>query len=248
MRLAWNVVGERVFEAGVDQGVLYVDGADGVPWNGLVAVTESPSGGEVTPYYVDGVKYLNHSASEEFEATIEAYTYPDEFAVCDGTLSVANGLFALQQRRKSFGLSYRTKIGNDVDGIDHGYKIHLVYNVTAAPSERPNNTIGDSLSPDNFSWKVVTKPPTMTGYKQTAHFVIDSRETPSDLMNQITDILYGSSTTAARLPSVSELLYIFQEYQASVFDAGFLTDTYFATFDAGIVGDAYTSTIDGGTP
>ena len=247
-RLVWNAVGSRTFEAGVDQGVLYVDGADGVPWNGLISVAESPSGGDVTPFYVDGIKYLNVTSSEEFEASITAYTYPDEFAVCDGTVPVKYGLYATQQPRKSFGLSYRTLIGNDADGIDHGYKIHLVYGASATPTTRANSSMNDSIDPFNFTWKVVTKPPTFVGYKPTAHFVIDSREVPSDLMNQIIDILYGSASAAPRLPSVPELLYIFDEYQTSVFDAGFLTEEYFATFDAGIIPDAQTSTIDGGTP
>jgi hypothetical protein len=247
-RLVWNAVGARIFEAGVDQGVLYVDGSDGVPWNGLVSVSESPSGGDVSSYYVDGIKYLAVSAAEEFEATVEAYTYPDEFAVCEGTTAIKYGLFATQQPKKSFNLCYRTMIGNDVDGTDHGFKIHLVYNAMVEPTQRSNSTIGDSVSPDNFSWKIVTKPPTMVGYKQTAHFVIDSREVPEDLLDQITDILYGSADTQPRLPSVAELLFIFTEYETSVFDAGFLTEEYFATFDAGIIPAAQTSTIDGGTP
>jgi hypothetical protein len=248
MQLVWNAVGERTFEVGVDHGVLYIDGIDGVAWNGLISVNESPSGGDVTPYYVDGIKYLNVAAAEEFEATVEAYTYPDEFGVCDGTAPVKNGLFATQQPKKSFGLSYRTKIGNDVDGADHAYKIHLVYKAMAAPSDRQHHSMSDSIDPFNFSWKIVTKPPTFIGYKPTAHFVIDSREVPSDLMNQISDILYGTADTAPRLPSVPELLFIFTEYEASVFDAGFLTEEYFTTFDAGIIPAAQTSTIDGGMP
>lgn len=247
-QLVWSAVGERVFEAGIDRGVLYVDGADGVAWNGLVSVAESPSGGEVTSYYIDGIKYHNSVASEEFEATIEAYTYPEEFGQCDGTVPVKYGLFATQQPKKSFGLCYRTKIGNDVDGIDHGYKLNLVYNAMASPTDRPNNTISESIDAYNFSWKIVTRPPMMTGYKPTAHFVIDSREVPDDLMIQISDILYGSATTPPRLPSVGELIYIFDEYHASVFDAGHLAEPYFGTFDGGIVPVAQTSTIDGGTP
>lgn len=247
-RLVWDKVGERTFELGVSNGVLYVDGSDGVPWNGLISVAESPSGGDITPYYVDGIKYLNHATTEEFEATVEAYTYPEEFGVCDGTAPVKYGLYATQQPKKSFGLSYQTKIGNDVDGVDHGYKIHLVYDATAAPSSRPNHSMNDSTDPSNFSWKIVTKPPTFVGYKPTAHFVIDSREVPSDLMNQVTDILYGSSDSAPRLPSVPELLFIFNEYDTSIFDAGYLTEEYFTTFDSDVVTVPQTSTIDGGTP
>ena len=247
-QLVWNVVGERFFETGIDHGVLYVGGANGVAWNGLLAVSESPSGGDVSPFYVDGIKYLNYASAEEFEATIEAYTYPDEFEACDGTVSVGHGLSATQQAKKSFGLCYRTKIGNDLDGINHAYKVHLIYNATASPSNQENRSIGESIEPFNFSWKIVTKPPTMIGYKPTAHFVIDSRETPSDLMNQISDILYGSLASPPRLPSVGELISIFTTYQVSVFDAGNLTDTYYSTIDAGNVGDPYTAIVDGGTP
>lgn len=252
-QLVWNAVGERVFEAGVDRGVLYIDGADGVAWNGLVSVDESPSGGDVTPLYIDGIKYLNEVSAEEFEATIEAYTYPEEFAQCDGTLPVMNGLFATQQPKKSFGLSYRSKVGNDIDGLDHAYKIHVVYNATASPSDRQHHTQTETIEPSNFSWKIVTKPPRFTGYKPTAHFVIDSRETPSALLQQITDILYGTSSAAPRLPSIVELLFIFENYQASVFDEGNIIDPnaqeFFTTFDAGYPPSTpQTSFIDGGTP
>lgn len=245
--LVWNAVGERRFEVGVDRGVLYIDG-NGVPWNGLVSVSESSSGGDVKPYYIDGVRYLNHAELEEFEATIEAYTYPEEFALCDGTAPVANGLFVTQQTKKSFGLSYRTRVGNDVDGTDHAYKIHLVYGAMAEPSDRSHDTMSESIDPFHFSWRIQTKPERFKGYKPTSHFVIDSREVPVDLMKQVNDILYGSDTSSARLPSVAELLFIFTEYETSVFDAGHLSDEYFAVFDAGEISDPYTSTIDGGTP
>lgn len=245
--LTWDAVGERVFETGIDHGVLYVDGADGVAWNGLISVSESPSGGELSEYYIDGIKYLQLLSSEEFAATIEAYTYPDEFAQCDGTRPVGNGLFMTQQPRKQFGLSYRTKIGNDVNGVDLGYKIHLVYNVLAAPSARQSSSMTESVDPFNFSWSISTKPPTFVGYKPTAHMVIDSRDTPSDLLVQIEDILYGS-VAPARLPSVAELIFLFNSYQTSSFDAGYLTEPYFNGFDAGFISDPQTALIDGGTP
>jgi hypothetical protein len=172
-RLNWDVVGERTFETGVDRGVLYVDGSDGVPWNGLISVSESPSGADLSEYYIDGIKYLQLLAGEEFTATIDAFTYPDEFASCDGTRSVGNGLFVTQQPRKGFSLSYRSQVGNDVDGISHGYKIHVVYNALAAPSARQRNSLSDSIAPLNFSWQISTKPPRFAGYKPTAHLVID---------------------------------------------------------------------------
>lgn len=245
-RLSWGDPGERFFEAGVDRGVLYVDAAEGVPWNGLVSVSEAPVGGETTPFYVDGVKYSNNHTSEEFEATLEAYTYPDEFSECDGTALVANGLFATSQRRKPFGLSYRTNIGNDVDGAEHGYKIHLVYGASASPSPRSNTTMSDSVAPFNFSWKLTTKPPAFLGRRRTAHFVIDSRETPADVLAHIEDVLYGTDDTPPRLPVVPELVYIFESATATEFDAGTFIEPFYATFDAGNFAEPATSTVDGG--
>ncbi len=249
-RLMWNAAGERIFEAGVDRGVLYIEGEVGVPWNGLISVSESPSGGKVTPYYIDGIKYFNHVSLEEFEAAIEAYTYPEEFAECDGTKLVKNGLFATQQRKKSFGLAYRTKVGNDNDGIDHGYKLHVVYNATAEPTNRSNNTISDSVEPFNFNWSIFTKPSVFTGYKPTAHFVIDSRTTPPTLLGQIENILYGSDVDGltSRLPSADELLYIFDSHESGFIDAGTLVEPYYNTIDAGIIPEAQTDTFDAGGP
>lgn len=248
MRLKWNNIGERFFETGVDQGVLYIDNAAGVPWNGLVSVSESPSGATLSELYIDGIKYLQLLEAEEYAATIEAYTYPDEFGACDGTRPVGNGLFMTHQPRKSFSLSYRTKIGNDVNGIDLGYKIHLVYDALAAPTQRQNNSLSDSVDPFHFNWSIAAKPPSFAGYKPTAHMVIDSRDTPTDLLAQIEDILYGSEASVARLPSVDELIFLFNSYQAMVFDAGYLTEEYFNGFDAGAVSDPQTALIDGGMP
>ncbi|MDB5716248.1 MAG: hypothetical protein JWO15_3645 [Sphingomonadales bacterium] len=247
-RITWGAVGQRFFEAGVDRGVLYIGTSLGVPWNGLVSVTENPDGGDPTPFYIDGVKYLNEPSSEEFQATLEAFTYPDEFLECDGTMSVVNGLSATQQKRKSFGLSYRTQVGNDVDGTDHGYKIHLVYNALAAPSSVAHAAIGDSVSPDNFSWQITTKPLPVPGFKRTSHFVIDSRETPKTVLTRIEEILYGSTAEGARLPTIPELVYVFNAYTASLFDAGLLGEPYYATFDEGLIATVPSNTIDGGVP
>lgn len=232
-KLVWNAIGERFFETGVERGVLYLDGVAGVPWNGLISVSESPSGGDVTPYYIDGIKYLNVVSGEEFAATIEAFTYPDEFNQCDGASRISNGLFATQQKKKSFGLSYRTRIGNDVDGVDHAYKIHVVYNAITTPTQRSNSTLTDSVEADNFSWSIVTKPPTFTGYKPTSHFVIDTREVTADLLSEIEDILYGSDTTPARLPDVPELISIFTAFPDTFEDAGPLVDDYDNVLDGG---------------
>lgn len=208
-RLAWGAHGERYFEAGTDRGVLYLSGVPGVPWNGLKAVNESPEGGEPRPYYIDGFKYLNVATAEEFKATLEAFSSPLEFARCDGTKSIHNGLFATQQPRVPFSLSYRTLVGNDFQGIDHGYKVHVVYNCLAAPASRNNQTVGTGVTPLGLSWAITTTPPKMTGLKPTAHMVIDSRLTPPALMAQIEDILYGSEDADPRLPDAAELLALF---------------------------------------
>ena len=209
-RISWNKSGESFFETGVDRGVLYVDMKAGVPWTGLISVAESPTGGEARPYYQDGIKYLNIASKEEFAATINAFTAPKEFAPCDGVGFLQNGLFATLQPRKAFNLSYRTLIGNDVDGSEHGYKIHLVYNALAGPSERSNNTFGGEVNLNILSWQITTLPPSLTELKPTAHLVIDSRYTPRGLLIAIEDILYGSDAAEARMPMASEVVSMFQ--------------------------------------
>lgn len=247
-RLDWGAVGERFYETGVDRGVLYIDG-NGVAWNGLVSVNETPTGGEAKPYYLDGVKFQNRSSNEEFEATIEAYTYPEEFASCDGTAYLGGGLYATQQRRKSFGFSYRSRVGNDVDGVDHAYKIHLVYNALAAPSELPHSTITDTLEPFNFSWHVTTRATISPYARPTSHFVIDSRTTPPDVLSGIEDLLYGKDSWAPRLPSLEELIYWLISKPDSIYDAGLPDSPYYETFDGGLPSDTNPSPIlDGGTP
>jgi hypothetical protein len=208
-RLLWNTAGERLFETGVDRGVLYPTDDLGYAWNGLISVAEAPTGGDAKAYYLDGVKFLNVSTAEEFEATLEAFSSPAEFAACEGVAQVQNGLFVSQQRRKSFGLTYRTLVGNDIDGLDHGYKIHIVYNALAAPAERNNATMGDSITPTTLSWQITTRPPAMINYKPTAHFVVDTRYAPKALLQSIESILYGSSTTPPRLPNSFELMGLF---------------------------------------
>lgn len=210
MRLVWGARSERFFEIGVDNGVLYnASDSLGVSWSGLVSVSESSSGGEPRPYYIDGVKYANLASAEEYQATIVALGSPAEFDVCDGVVSINNGLFATQQPRKSFGLSYRTRIGNEIEGANYAYKLHLVYNALAAPSQRKNDTIGDTADPSTFTWAITTLPPEITGYKRTSHFIVDSRFTPELVLTELEDILYGTESTSARLPDTEELLAIF---------------------------------------
>lgn len=208
-RIAWNTAGSRFYEAGVDRGVLYLDSLAGIPWVGLISVDENPSGGEPKAYYIDGDKYLNLSSNEEFEASIKAFTYPVEFAECDGTARVRPGLFFGQQQRKSFGFSYRTMIGNDTGGSGSAYKIHLVYNGLATPSTKSVSTYEDSIQASDFTWDLTTKSRGVSGYKTTAHVVIDSRYTHPLTLQAVEDALYGSDSVVAHLPSPQELIDIF---------------------------------------
>jgi len=203
-RVEWDAVGARFYEAGVDRGVLYISGQPGVPWNGLTSVTENASGGDAQPFYVDGDKFLNLSAPEEFQATLTAFTYPDEFGPCDGSVAVRPGLFATRQRRQPFGLTYRTRVANDVSGT-FAYKIHLIYNALAAPSNRTHKSLTDSSTPDDFSWKLTALPPIMAGYRRTSHLILDSRYLDATTLAYIEDILYGDDDDAPRLPALSEL-------------------------------------------
>lgn len=212
-KLTWDNIGERLFETGIKQGVLYpiqTDGtySKGVAWNGLTAVTESPSGAEATPLYADDIKYLNLLSNEEFGATIEAYTYPDEFAECDGSAELVKGVMIGQQKRKVFGLCYRTTIGNDVDGNDHGYKLHLIYGCLAAPSEKAYSTINDSPEAITFSWEVTTTPVNVEGFKPTSQITIDSTKVDPTKLATLEAELYGSEEAEAKLPLPDEVATI----------------------------------------
>ena len=208
-KLTWDQTGQKIYETGVDHGVLYPASEGtypkGVAWNGLTNVTESPSGAEPSPIYADNIKYVNLMSAEEFGATVEAYTYPDEFAECDGSKELTKGVYAGQQPRKTFGLCYRTKIGNDVDGDDHGYKLHLIYGALAAPSERAYATINDSPEATTFSWELSTTPVEVTGGKPTACLTIDSTKVDATKLAALEKILYGDDNTEARLPLPNEV-------------------------------------------
>jgi hypothetical protein len=212
--LTWDDVGEKVYETGVDHGVLYLpDDAgvynSGVAWNGLTTVTESPSGADPNPQFADNIKYLNITSAEEFGGTIEAFTYPEEFGQCDGTALPAPGVAVGQQGRKMFGLCYRTKVGNDVDGVDHGYKLHLLYGAQASPSEKAYATINDSPAAINFSWAITTTPVPVTNLKPTSLLVIDSTVVdPADLAS-LEALLYGAGTTEAALPTPDAVIELF---------------------------------------
>lgn len=208
-KLVWDKTGERFYETGVKNGVLYIptEGvySKGVAWNGLTAVTESPSGAEATALYADDIKYLNLMSAEEFGATIEAYTYPDEFAACDGSAALVEGVMLGQQKRSTFGLCYRTSIGNDTNGNDYGYKLHLIYGCLAAPSEKAYATINDSPEAITFSWEVTTTPVNVTGYKPTSCITIDSTKVDAEKLALLEAELYGSEEKEARLPLPDEI-------------------------------------------
>jgi hypothetical protein len=208
-RLSWGSAGERFFETGIDRGVLYLPSQPGVPWIGLVAVNEQPNGGEAQPYYIDGIKYANVALAEEYEATLSALSAPAEFGPCDGVAQIHNGLLATHQPRVPFSLSYRTLVGNDLEGAQHGYKIHLVYNALAEPTQRVNVTQGKSAAPMALSWKLSTLPPSITGYKRTAHLVVDSRYTDPEVLAEVEDVLYGTDIEAPSIPTPDELIAIF---------------------------------------
>lgn len=216
-KLKWDQTGERLYETGVKNGVLYIPTAGvyskGVAWNGLTAVTESPSGAEATAMYADDIKYLSLMSTEEFGATIEAYTYPDEFAACDGSVELVDGVTIGQQNRSTFGLCYRTAIGNDTDGNEHGYKLHIIYGALASPSEKAYATINDSPEAITFSWEITTTPVNVTGAKPPSSLVIDSTKADSTKLAALEDILYGkdgtgdgsTGATEPRLPLPDEI-------------------------------------------
>lgn len=210
-RLTWDDTGKRLYETGVKQGVLYpiqTGGtySTGVAWNGLTAVTESPSGAEATALYADDIKYLSLYSAEEFGATIEAYTYPEEFMECDGSAELAGGVMVGQQDRKTFGLCYRTTVGNDVDGASHGYKLHLIYGAMASPSEKAYNTINDSPEAITFSWEVTTTPVNVNGMKPTSCITIDSTKADPTCLAKLEAILYGDEDgDGPRLPLPDEV-------------------------------------------
>jgi hypothetical protein len=212
--LAWDETGEHLYETGVSKGVLYPQNNSGlyplgIVWNGLTAVTENPSGAEATPIYADNIKYLNLLSAEEFGATVEAYTYPDEFAVCDGSAVLETGVLIGQQARTAFGLCYRTELGNDILGVAYGYKLHLIYGATAAPSEKGFQTINDSPEAITFSWEVSTIPVSVAGFSPTASLVVDSTKVAANTLAALEAILYGTAGSDPYLPLPDEVAALF---------------------------------------
>lgn len=207
--ITWDQDGKRQFETGTDRGVLYVMSnnayGDGVAWNGLTAVTESPSGAEANPIYADNIKYAELRSAEEFGATIEAYTYPDEFAQCDGSAEVAKGVYIGQQDRSKFGFTYRTKVGNDLDTAATDYKLHIVYGCTASPSEKAYQTVNDSPEAITFSWEITTTPVPVPGFKNTAIITLQKSKVDATKLGQLESILYGTPADSTASPQVEEV-------------------------------------------
>lgn len=233
MRLLWDQVGDRVYETGVDRGVLYVPNAsgvydDGYVWNGLISVSEAPTGAEPTPQYADNIKYLNLVSIEEFGATIEAFTYPDEFAQFDGSAEPSPGVMIGQQNRGTFGLAYRTQVGNDTEGTDHGYKLHLIYGAMAAPTEKAYGTVNESPEALTFSWELTTTAVQVPDYKSTASLVIDSTKVDAGALADLEDMLYGTAAAEPRLPLPAEIISLFSGTVTTVETA---PPTYDATTD-----------------
>lgn len=210
-QLEWDLTGERIFETGVDHGVLYVMDTNGqyltgVAWNGLSSVSESPSGAEPNPIYADNIKYLNIISVEEFGASIEAYTYPDEFMICDGSATLGTGIYVGQQPRRNFGLVYRTRVGDDIQGDSKGYKLHIIYNATASPSEKAYQTVNDSPEAIAFSWEITTTAIPVPGYRPTSSIIIDSTKVDPQILSNIQDQLFGTPTNAPSLLLPADIL------------------------------------------
>jgi hypothetical protein len=218
--IAWDQTGEKTFETGVDRGVLYSMVSPGVPWNGLVSVNEKSAGGESDQYHFDGVKYLDLIGHEDYQATLTAFTYPEEFLPFDGVWLGGPGLYLTRQRRETFGLSYRTKVGNDVEGAARGYKIHLVYNITASPSTKANNTMAESVDPLNFQWELNAVPPPASTYKPTAHLIIDSTEISFPILEALEEALYGTGGTDAYLPTQDFIIELLTSGDPDLVDGG----------------------------
>lgn len=210
-KLAWDTVGNKFYETGTDRGVLYIPDArgkytKGYSWSGLISVKQSPEGGESTPNYADNIEYLSLESTEKFKATIEAYTYPRKFEECDGTRAIANGVTIGQQSRKTFGMAYRSLVGNDIDGTDHGYKIHLIYGAKAAPSEKGYTTVNEKPEAITFSWSVTTTPVPVPGFKPTALLTVDSRYVSATGLQLLEDALYGTESKEPNLPLPEDVI------------------------------------------
>lgn len=243
-KLTWGANEARYYEVGIDRGVLYPRVGPGVAWNGLVSVSESIGGGEVRPTYLDGQKIRNRITSEEFGATITAFSSPREFDVCDGTAMLANGLYVTQQPRQKFGFAYRTLIGEGAKGHGRNYKIHLIYNAMASPSAPEYSTLGSSADPTSLTWEITTIPAS-GGFKPSAHFVVDSRTAPLGLLQDLEDILYGSASATPRLPTPTELVSLFSSF--IVIDGGHAGAIHSSFVDGGLSDDIHESIITGGS-
>jgi hypothetical protein len=261
-KIIWDETGKRLYETGADRGVLYPLQSSGLytkgtAWNGLQKVSEKPSGAEASPQYADNIKYLNLISAEEFKATIEAFTYPDEFAECDGSAEIQPGVSVGQQSRKTFGLSYRTTLGNDTEGTDYGYKLHLIYGALAAPSEKEYSTMNDKPEAMSLSWEITTTPVAVANFKPTASLVIDSTKVDSAKLAALELILYGNVGVEPRLPLPDEVAAIFAEVPPTAITVGsvptigatgvLVTDNVVLTFNNKVIGETIIMTSSAGS-
>jgi hypothetical protein len=261
-KIIWDETGKRLYETGADRGVLYPLQSSGLytkgtAWNGLQKVSEKPSGAEASPQYADNIKYLNLISAEEFKATIEAFTYPDEFAECDGSAEIQPGVSVGQQSRKTFGLSYRTTLGNDTEGTDYGYKLHLIYGALAAPSEKEYSTMNDKPEAMSLSWEITTTPVAVANFKPTASLVIDSTKVDSAKLAALELILYGNVGVEPRLPLPDEVASIFAEVPPTAITVGsvptigatgvLVTDNVVLTFNNKVIGETIIMTSSAGS-
>lgn len=248
-RINWNASGQRLFEAGVDRGVLYLEDGSGVPWNGLLSVSENPTGHSVKAYYLDGVKYLNVAGRKEYGGTIEAYTYPEEFNQFDGWWALESGLGMDEQPRKAFDFTYRTGIGNDIDGANHGYKIHIVYGALATPSSRKYGSINDRVNPLTFVWDFTTTPQRVISQNvqlPLSHVTIDSRKTNPTQLRLIEAMLYGTDLDNAKLPPLQDILALFENpTDTLLIEANFTTGRSILRESTSIYGDLRGRLLDG---
>lgn len=244
-KLVWDGVGEKVYQAGVDRGVIFPVAGGGIVWNGLTNVTETNSGAELTPYYQDGQKYLNYVVNQDFKGIIEAITYPDEFELYSGVLEQVPGVFVTQQQRPSFGLCYRTGLGNDLEGMEYGYRIHLIYNAIALPTDRAYGTINESPTPTKMGWNIDAVPVPSDVRNPTAHIFIDSTNVDPEILSDFEDILYGTDLVDSRMPTQSEIMYMFSD-MSTIIDGGTPSSAGAGEYDGGTPFSAGEGLVDGG--
>ena len=247
-KVTWSLPGKKVFEAGVDRGVLYPSGGPGVAWDGLVSVDEKSTGGKVQPHYYDGEVYLLEVVPGDYEGVISAFTFPDEFARMEGSLETRPGLFVENQMSLQFNLSYRTGLGNDLKGLDLGYKIHLIYGAVTMPADRSHKTQNNNTSPENFTWTIYARPPRSTTHRPTAHYIVDSRKVSPSALGALEEVLYGTTTRDGYIPSQDQIQELFRPSEYDVINGGSPSSTTTDIHNGGTPATASPGYTNGGSP